>query len=97
MSDTLKSSAGTVGQVVIAVVLAMSVVLTSWTAKTQYELHGQQEATKTRVDILTLELEKIKQQGSPAIVGITARLDELTRGQARIEKALDDHMRKNQP
>lgn len=73
----------------------MSVGLNCWTANTQYNLHGQQEATKTRVDILTIELEKIKQQGSPAIVGINARLDELTRGQARIEDALKEHMKEH--
>ena len=93
----MKSPAGTVGAVVQSVVLGMSVMLVCWTAKVQYEQHAEIASLKTRQDIYSLELEKIKSQGSPAIVGINARLDELTRGQARIEKALDEHMKEKHP
>jgi hypothetical protein len=90
MSETMKSQAGTVGAVVQTVVLGMSVLLVCWTAQTVYIMHGDMKAMQARIEMNTGRLDHIEQTGSPAVGNMAVQLGELSRGQARIEKILDE-------
>ena len=80
-------------QLVMSGVMAISIGFLAWTAQAVYQLNADIHAMKNQVETNTKNINDIQQHGSPVIQSIMAQLQELQRGQARIEKALDDHMK----
>jgi hypothetical protein len=81
---------------VLSVTLAGTVTLLGFTARAVYDLNAQLAMVRERQNMHTEELREIQTRGSPAVQSIMVRLDNLAAGQARIEKALDEHMKEGQ-
>ena len=82
---------------VVTSILAATVAFLGWTAQTLYGLNAEVATIKRQQDTNTESIKAIQDHGSPIIQAVMVRLEELQKGQARIEKALDDHMKEKRP
>ena len=95
MSEQQKTNLNGAVLIVMSVVLTASVAFLAWTAQAVYNLNAELSSVKRQQDVNTVSIKDINDKGSPLAQVIMVRLEELNKGQSRIEKALDEHMQQS--
>jgi hypothetical protein len=89
MSDQTKSNISSAILLVVAITLAATVTLLSWTAQAVYNLHADISSIQTLQSVNSEAIKEIQNKGSPIIQAVLARLDALTISQLRIERSIE--------
>lgn len=72
--------------IIMGVILTACVAFLGWLGQSMFGLARELSAMNRQIDVNTDRIKEIEQHGSPALQGITARLDGLQQGQTEMKQ-----------